>query len=570
MKEISVFDKLVSELSQSERQNMLERIESSVILSDEPVYEESQKEEGYVSLDSELLNLGLFKKIILLIQAVFTGKKAVDIIKERNLKAIARNIEERIPGLINYKQGRLSAKFHLRLTNLKEKMRQFTDVLDSIFSKNKSDFFAFMAGREMPQIQDRIFEETDPYKVADEREEINEKELYKELQIKLENIFYDISEEDRNIMYTYARRLSCIKALTYFPYERILSAFPQDASGATDVAFVSVKDQLLELTDILTSLHYPPSKNLLENMYLFHYQNKLHQEEFNLEQELSKGLKEADQAVAELRAFNNDIPLIKIMKLMTEDLNYSPNQISGGEDWFALFKDFWEARIDKLFNRFSKDRKRQQLQKRVFDYLGSFELADLSRYRNGAWGEGLSVQYGLCMRFLVSFYERILLVEINRPLKILLIDGEFYKEENRSEYTDAYNGVMRIKDMVYTLDRKLSEKGELGQQIAEAQKEVGNSTLRKRKISAVLATADKEAELIIRKVLDNLNLLASVVNGILYGEVGGKYDTLSNLGYIGGRKNKQYMKDLDKALNTVNKAYELLSELFELEQGTAL
>jgi uncharacterized protein YwgA len=56
-----------------------------------------------------------------------------------------------------------------------------------------------------------------------------------------------------------------------------------------------------------------------------------------------------------------------------------------------------------------------------------------------------------------------------------------------------------------------------------------------------------------------------VLYGILYGEVGGRYDTLSNLGQIGGREHDTLMRQFDAVLSSSNTLLENLSKLLDSE-----
>ncbi len=65
----------------------------------------------------------------------------------------------------------------------------------------------------------------------------------------------------------------------------------------------------------------------------------------------------------------------------------------------------------------------------------------------------------------------------------------------------------------------------------------------------------------------SFDTLSKVLNGVLHGEVGGYYDTLSNLQEIGGRHNKNYLEALDRALVGCRSAAGILGKLFDLERA---
>ena len=80
-----------------------------------------------------------------------------------------------------------------------------------------------------------------------------------------------------------------------------------------------------------------------------------------------------------------------------------------------------------------------------------------------------------------------------------------------------------------------------------------------------MKSADIEAETIIQNVQNHMQALVRVLNGILYGEIGGRYDTLSNLSFIGGRTNQAYMAGLDAILQKSKKVTALIEKIFVVE-----
>ena len=68
---------------------------------------------------------------------------------------------------------------------------------------------------------------------------------------------------------------------------------------------------------------------------------------------------------------------------------------------------------------------------------------------------------------------------------------------------------------------------------------------------------------------DDLGLLISVLKGILHGESGGRFDTLSNISYIGGSENAKLRDKLEIALNQAEQARNIMNELFDLERAAS-
>ena len=70
---------------------------------------------------------------------------------------------------------------------------------------------------------------------------------------------------------------------------------------------------------------------------------------------------------------------------------------------------------------------------------------------------------------------------MNKALKILFINGNFYKKENRTSFTDAYNNMTTTYDKIHALDKSVSPEGDLGIEIEAAKNEIITTQPVKRK-----------------------------------------------------------------------------------------
>jgi transcriptional regulator with XRE-family HTH domain len=177
------------------------------------------------------------------------------------------------------------------------------------------------------------------------------------------------------------------------------------------------------------------------------------------------------------------------------------------------------------------------------------------------------VKLDVALSFLDAFYRGPFLRELNRPLKIILVDGEFYRKDNRIEFTDAYDSLLHINEQISLLDSRLSPEGEFGETWRLARNEMGPSASRRRKMQAVARSAEEEAERIARRAGFGLSTLVNILRGFLKGEAGGRYDSLANLSYLDGRSNKEFLRSLENAKDRCERALALLAELSGLDLG---
>ena len=66
-------------------------------------------------------------------------------------------------------------------------------------------------------------------------------------------------------------------------------------------------------------------------------------------------------------------------------------------------------------------------------------------------------------------------------------------------------------------------------------------------------------------MIKELNNLVLLLGGILHGEPGARFDTLSNFGSLGGRNNRVLVTTWERALDEFSEALNMLVELKEVE-----
>ncbi|THB64584.1 MAG: hypothetical protein D6B26_04750 [Spirochaetaceae bacterium] len=130
-----------------------------------------------------------------------------------------------------------------------------------------------------------------------------------------------------------------------------------------------------------------------------------------------------------------------------------------------------------------------------------------------------------------------------------MIDGEFYKDHNREEYNEAYQKLERSEES-------------LAQFLQTMPDQPRHAPTDNR---MVIDDMDARARRIVDDVLGSLRMLANIIDGILFGEVGGRFDTIANLGQINGRANKVYLQQLERVLKEIGQARDWLAEALDLE-----
>ena len=560
------FDKLVAELSLGERKELLARLRSQNAVSETPLFPVKDVPEK-MELERRYSECSWYFKLYLRILGILKGKPPIRVFGDRLLAKLGAALDTHAPGLYDQRHGLLLGGLHDELRSLKESARFFYDALDGSVVRDKGAFFAFLASLELDYIHRRLTTEADPFAYASANSQATEAEIRQATSRALESILQSIEEDQRARMYRNVRSLLCLKELASFLFDRALSAF-SGGSGLNEPTCPAylLQDQLAALNSILFSLEYPPSLTLLESLFVFDLQDRVGEENFDLIAETRNLLSRAEEALTRIREFNQRVPLTAIVRCASKNLDYLPQTITGGEDWFAVYRDFWRKHQEDAFAAYVKGRRREQLSEGISSFLKGKAPPHLENAHSAANPEGLPIRAAFALSFLAGFQRSVFVEEINKPLKTILIDGEFYKRENRAEFTEAYNDILKLGDAIRGFDLKLASAGEFGKRHAFARSEVLSLPAKRRKIQILTQEAEMEAEAILETAKKALKTLANVLGGILGEDAGGRFDGLANMGGLTSR-NGTLISSLRNALQRIEKTIQMLGEIESMESG---
>lgn len=551
-------------LSDEERREILRKLEDSGNISVEPLHEFISTDQ--VDLSTSLLSLSFLQKLIVFLKSIFQRKERLIVVEEHLLSRIAKKIDKDHPGLISWKEGEVNNLFYQEVSKLQNSLSCFGPYLKKALGNDKREYLAFLAGFELPVIQEELLKATDPFAIAEERVMESDLDVKREAETRMNSVFDEFTEDERQVMYANAKTLQYLNSLVFFSFDRILTSFSGYRSSAPEsCSMIELRKPLSELLDILTSLGYPPGMRLLESLFLFYHQKNDEEGEDEIIDRIKPFTTGAEKALEQIRLFNRNVPLLDILKLINHNINYIPGKIGGGEDWYSLYKQFWKNRFEQLYEKFTLIRKKTRTTEEVKRYLHIEELPALSYYKSGTIEQAPPFKYELSLSFLLGFIKHVFLKEMQKTLKIVLWDGDFYKDQNRKEFTDSYEGIINSLKDIQALNSDLSSAGEWGASLEQIEKELIPPALKRKKISIITEKADSRAGEIVLKTLRNLELLNNVVGGILFGEVGGKFDTLSNIGQLGRREGQSILVTLGLVHKKSERAFQILKELYDTE-----
>jgi|GEM_PF-1241306 len=568
--QLGSFDKLVSELSRNERKQMLERVRASARVVEEPLAQ--FREAPKVDLQAEVGRLGFLDRLFLFFRSLFAGKDRAEVIEEILIRDLGRSIQREAPGLIDPRAATARALLYQHLESLKHHAQVFHAPLSRALGSYGSSFYAFLCGFEMPHLQNQLEEETNPFRLSAVDPDLSEPEIRRRVFVNMEYNLEGMPADGRRRMYNNAQALSSLHELSTFQFDELLRGFQTTPEGdPLDCPFDYVRDPLTQLAGVMIGMEGFASARLVEALYLYLNQERFESPTSQVEHELGRQVKAASEALNGIRSFTSEVPLPLIVRFMHGSINYTPTRTSGGEEWFSRVKRFWQKRIERQYDNFLYAVKHKELQKRAGELLGE-AVEPVSAYREfvtaalGTDDDALGGRFALSLGTIEAFIAGPFNQQMHPPLKNLLIDGEFYKDDNRNEYNHAFETLTSIASQIDAFRVRLSKTGDFGLELQRVTRESHSSRAYLSAVAELVKRIDTRAQEIVRDFIESLDSVVEVLHGILYGEVGGKYDTIENLGQIGGRAHKRLMAQLDQTLTRAREVGELMREITQLEE----
>jgi hypothetical protein len=368
-------------------------------------------------------------------------------------------------------------------------------------------------------------------------------------------------------MYLNARSLFCLKELASFLYDRVLGAFGGGSGGnGTACSIFAVRDMLRTLNNILFSLQTPPTLALLESLFVFILQERSAVAGFDMDKETHNLLGRAENALENIRGFNRQVPLTRILRYADRDIGLNPKAVSGGEDWFAVYRDYWRRRIEEQFAAYNQSCRRQEMLNLFDQFFQGSDLKILKNAPSETNPEGIPIPGIFACSFLLTFHQVVFMTNINRILQPILAEGVFFKRENQTEFTTAYHDLFNLETDIKILDDKLGPEAEYGQRYSLAKQDMSSLPVKRRKVQMVLDDASGELGHIISRARDAMNLLIVMLAGIVRREPGSKYDSLSNLDDLEA-KVPDFMNGLIWVIQKFHDTLDLLANIDAIESA---
>jgi hypothetical protein len=557
----AVFEQLVRELENEERRALLVRIQSSAPVYGQMLQPEEEGEPVFVP-ERELAGLNLLERLFLFFRSLFSRKDRYTLLVERYLKHLAAAMERDCPSLISFSTGRCLGALHEQLLLLRAHARSLFAPLHEVLGERRGEFVAFLARSQLQDFQRNLLVETDPQGIRESGRFSDEKSVRGVMLDRFQKLIGAIPRSDRKRVGQDAQAFFTLYRFSRHAFEGLLSSFKGEENPEAECG--EVRKPLQELAESLEPLRIPPSAGALYDLFLFLHQERLEDREFDLENQLMDDMETIHAALAGIREFRDRVPLHDLLRVLNRDPAYYPAAHPSAGDWFADFREFWRRWVHHRYLEFYHARTRSTLITEALAFLNNKSLSALKNYRANKFGGNIPARHELSLSFIKSFLENVF-GPLSRALKIIYLNGEFYKEENRIAFTDAFLFLSETEMKIEELESMLGPQGSLRAAIQEVKGQALGQRLRHKRIADILTRADGHARTLLDAFVEQVESLKALLYGIVKGQPGDRYDTLVNLNKIGGRENRDLRDAWLRALEKTDQAAFVLKKIRELE-----
>lgn len=561
MENYTSFDKLVMGISDEERVNLLKKIESNSDPEKENIERKKNNNDITIDITERYQKESFLVRLWLRLKSLFTSSGIDYLYNEYLISNIAKEVEKDYPNIIDYKNGYLITDFYERLKQLKKAADFFTPGI-AVYEENQGAFFVFLGSLFSPDLSKTMEEEINPYKYGLEREVTSE--LRTSLLRKMEEILQSIPTDIRKKLYDSIRSIEWLKHFTHLPFDKFLARFSTFLEGSNNCPMDSATLELIAFSKVLCNGKKIQTE-ILEALYLFSEKSQETKEindinDSNEKADSSAYIKKSFENIAMIKMFITSIPIDSITAIALNSSSYEVENLDGVEDWFIRYKGHWRKIFDQRWESWLRDKKKHATSKKIKEIFDTDTYPFIpNRPWQDIWG-GITFAREYTLGFLYAFFKKVY-PELNKVLKIIMVEGDFAMRENRVEYTDTYNMLNHISQTIENINEQLSPRGAYGISFNTVIKESLRTIQGQNKINNLLITIEKEVSSLTTQFAESCRVMQYIFTGILSTEKNSRYDTLVNIATIQGKTNILFRQKMKETLASFGDALDLLKEL---------
>ena len=560
--QLSTFDKLVDTLSTEEAQNMLSHISDRMKLSAEmqPNEKKDQSlldiEEGPGNLRVE--NESFFIRIRLRLRAFFRSLSIDTVYEGELLRRIGKYLHRNYRQYINIKSNLFTNDFYELLRALRKTQSFFTALL-AAYDGDKGDFYLLISSFAIPELYSKLMHTTDPFSAVPNADPSAATPLRSEFLKELEETFELITGAEKTGMYKCAQAIEWIRHFCNLPLDKAISRFTVNSIVDATCPIQLISTEIAALASVISAAK-PIPDTVLQSLFLLSKQDRFDDKSLNLGKESAEFISQASHALESIKYFTGNIPMKAIARYACSSVRWEPKPIERGEDWFLLFKNAWKKRFNEQWRQWTTEKKRNALYEQMIQLLNVTALPKLPcRPWEDAWLI-LRFKREFAFTFLSTFFSSLYTETIQPLLKILLMEGTFYRRENLTEYTNAFTLLDKQENNIDAFMSKISPEGDIGNAFMQLKITSGANLKSKSSFENLMKKVETEAKQIITASQSAVRTLMLLLNGFIEGNKSDLYAPLTNWGSIQGNNNTEFRQEVGAVKKMLQRADMILTD----------
>ncbi len=559
MEKMNTFDRMVMGMSHAERMCLYDKLcasissEEQTIAPPEDVQDISSGQDIQTRLKSET---ALFR-FLLFLRSIFSGADISKIYNNILINRIAHRIEKTHPGLLMHKKGMLGIVFYEQIRQLKNVADFFKPAI-SLYEEDPGKFYVFLSSLLLPDYYAYVEREIDPFLLGDNKEPVPETRL--SLVHRMDEVFQELTIAQRNSLYQSVINIDWLRQFVRLQKEKMLARFlPYGSDGGYAAQLELVSNDLSQFCKVLCNAK-SVTVEILQALCLFSSKGQIDLQQADVEALTADYVTKSLAQIAIIKNFLKTVPVRQIACVAFKSASWAPGQPEGAEDWFVKYKAEWKKLLDVRWEEWTKAMRRQLVEQKIFAMFKCMKLPELPYQPwNAEWCD-IKFSRNKAMGFLYAFFST-LFGDINKILKILLVEGDFKVRENRIELAEACNDYSRLASDMDAFVRKFSPEGEIGQFFSNVEEGEDHSVKVHARLESAIQSAYSESTVLSMRFTQLTASIVNVLGGVLSENKVGKYDTINNIATIGGRFNQRYRQQLVEVHETLKDAVNCLKEL---------
>lgn len=565
---ISTFESLVASLSEEETKSLLFNISNSMKNIQPELQEKSQDPDG-VKAEKVVVSLTkepFFLRIWLVIISIIKSVPVESLYQKELVDRVGRDLKKHDGKYVNISKQLYTSAFYNLLSDLRKTQIFFSSMLDC-YNSEKNSFYMLLSSFLAPEVYNNLLRISSSFDMeAKDTSNSRKNTILKEI----EKLTTELDADIKADMYKVSRAIEWMRTFCDFSLDKVLLKFSVQPSETTCSIF-AIQNEIELLASILASAKNIPVP-MLQTLFLLYKKDVLPlgrdaQKEQNntIEQDTSKFIDDALKALSYIGEFKKNIPINKIVKYVKQDITWVPIEFSAGEDWFLYFKHAWKDFFLQEWGAWVSDIQKATIKSRMLKIVEAEKLKEIE-YK--PWRKLLgdsSLKNETMLEFFKTFFQDIYPSKFMPLLKIIISEGAFYRTDNLSEYTSAFNSLNQVAREIASFENELSPESVIGTSFASII-ESGVLTIKtKTQVETIIRNIESDIKRICTRIVENLKSMNVILTGIVGGSKTGIYATLTNWSSIQGNNNKKFQDEIIKIKETIVSIIDLINMMVTIE-----